>query len=128
MPHAYENKGSKSGSQKGTFIGNPSATHIHLVGRNDHLKLQNNDRKRYNIHWRPSAKNLVDRQKLNQAKKAGKGDAYLAQFSETLAEIDHLRAAWDEMSAMNDNGVPACKAWLRSYLVDYHGVNPSKLR
>ena len=107
MPFEYEKTGARAGKQKGTFIGIPSATHIHLVGGNDHLKIQDSDR--IEIRW----KNSPDKQ--NPEKKA---------------EIDRLRSAWDQLVRIGDNspGVRDCKAWIRSYLVDYHGVNPSKFR
>ncbi len=105
MPFEYEKKGSRSGSQKGTFIGNPAATHIHLVGNNDHVKVQN--ARRYEIRWAASEDNF------NKDK---------------LAEIDLLRGAWNDLVKVGATspGVADCKAWLRSYLVDYHGVNAAK--
>lgn len=105
MPFEYEKKGSRCGSQKGTFIGNPAATHIHLVGGNDHVKVQN--ARRYEIRWAASADNY------NKDK---------------LAEIDLLRGAWTDLNQVGNgsSGVAECKAWLRSYLVDYHGVSAAK--
>ena len=105
LPFEYEKTGSAAKGQKGTFIGIPSATHIHLVGNNDHLKIQ--DTTRYDINWKANADN---------------------HNKEKLAEIDRLRTAWSHLVQVGDNspGVPACKLWLKSYLVDYHGVNASK--
>lgn len=107
MPFEYEKTGASSKGQKGTFIGIPSATHIHLVGGNDHLKIQDKDR--YDINWKRSDDNQ------NKAK---------------LAEIDRLRTAWSQLVEIGEGspGVKACKDWLKSYLVDYHGVNASKFR
>lgn len=105
MPFEYEKTGSKSGSQKGTFIGIPSATHIHLVGGNDHLKVQ--DQRRYEIRWKRSDDNQ------DPAKKA---------------EIDKLREAYADLEKCTGSpGVADCKAWIRSYLIDYHGVAASKV-
>jgi hypothetical protein len=105
MPFEYEKVGSKSGSQKGTFIGNPAATHIHLVGGNDHVKVQNV--RRYEIRWARSADNQ------NPAKKA---------------DIDVMREAYADLrNCGNTPGVADCKLWVRSYLIDYHGINASKV-
>ncbi len=105
MPFEYEKVGSKSGSKKGTFIGSPAATHIHIVGGNDHLKVQ--DARRYEIRWARSDDNQ------NPAKKA---------------DIDKLRAGYADLQACAGSpGVADCKLWIRSYLIDYHGVNPTKV-
>jgi hypothetical protein len=105
MPFEYEKVGTKSGSKKGTFIGNPAATHIHLVGGNDHLKVQ--DARRYEIRWARSTDNQ------NPAKKA---------------DIDKMREGYaDLQNCAGTPGVADCKLWVRSYLIDYHGVNPAKV-
>ena len=105
MPFPYQDNGSQHGKQKGTFIGNPAATHIHLVGGNDHVKVEN--ARRYEIRWARSDDN-------HNPKK--------------LADINRLREAWDDLVRVGNAspGVTECKVWLRSYLVDYHGVNPAK--
>lgn len=55
MPFEYEKTGSASRGKKGTFIGIPTATHIHLGGNNDHLKIK--DITRYDIKWKANTDN-----------------------------------------------------------------------
>ena len=105
MPFEYEKVGSASGNKKGTFIGNPSATHIHLVKGKDHVKVQ--DARRYEIRWARNDDNL------NPAK---------------MADIDKMREAYEDLlSCAGSPGVADCKLWVRSYLIDYHGINASKV-
>lgn len=105
MPFEYQKTGARSGSKKGTFIGIPSATHIHLVGDNDHLKVQ--DSRRYEIRWARSD----DR---HDPKK--------------MADIDVMRKGYEDLKACEGTpGVEDCKAWIRSYLIDYHGINAAKV-
>jgi hypothetical protein len=105
MPFEYQKVGSKSGSQKGTFIGIPAATHIHLVGGNDHVKVQN--ARRYEIRWARSDDN---------------------QNPDKKADIDVMRNAYADLKSCGSTpGVADCKFWVRSYLIDYHGINASKV-
>jgi hypothetical protein len=105
MPFEYENEGAPDGRQPGTYRGIMSSVHCHFVGGNDHLQIGND---RYNIRWAHNA------DKKNPAK---------------VAEIDRLREAWEALKLKGDAtaGVADCKRWLKSYLIDYHKVNSSKI-
>lgn len=105
MPYEYENEGSRDGRQKGTYRGVRSGVHCHFVGGNDHLQVGND---RFEIRWAQSNDN-------NNADK--------------IADIDKMREGWAALKAKGDGspGVADCKLWLKSYLVDYHKVNSSKI-
>jgi hypothetical protein len=105
MPFEYENLGQRDGRQPGTYRGLRANVHCHFVGGNDHLQIGGD---RYNIRWLGNK---------------GRDD------KDKQAEIDRLRVGWAALKALGDAspGVADCKLWLRSYLVDYHGVNASKI-
>jgi hypothetical protein len=105
VPFEYENLGTASGRQSGTYRGNRSAVHCHFVGGNDHVQIGGD---RYNVRW--------------------KGGNRPRDDAEKIAEIDRLREAWEALRAKPATAdVTDVRLWLRSYLVDYHGVNAAKL-
>ena len=105
MPFDYENQGSPAGRQKGTYRGIVTGAHVHFVGRNDHLQVGGN---RFNIRWAQNE----DRHNPDK-----------------LADIDRMREGWEALKAAGDvsPGVADCKRWVRSYLIDYHKINASKV-
>jgi hypothetical protein len=105
MPYEYENQGGQDGRQKGTYRGLRAGIHCHFVGGNDHIQIGN---ERYAIRWAHSA----DRQ--DKAKQE---------------EITNLRRAWAALKAKGDAspGCADCKLWLKSYLIDYHEINATKV-
>ena len=105
MPCDSEKKGVAAGSQSGTYRGVVTGAHVHFVGGNDHLQVGGD---RYNIRW------LGDRPRNDPEKQA---------------EIDRLREAWERLKEAGDSspGVADCKQWLRSYVLDYHKINASKV-
>ncbi len=105
MPYEYENEGSRDGRQKGTYRGIRTGVHCHFVGGNDHLQIGND---RYEIRWEHSDDN---------------------QNPKKIAEIDRLRQGWTALKTKGDAspGVADCKLWLKSYLIDYHKINSSKV-
>ena len=105
MPDNYLDLGAADGRQKGTYRGLRTSVHCHFVGGNDHLQIGED---RYPIRWLGNKKK-DDIEKQN--------------------EITNLRGAWESLKAKGNGtaGVADCKMWLKSYLVEYHGINASKV-
>ncbi len=106
----WEKRGAPGGRQDGTYIGTMSGAHIHFVSNEDHLKFGG---ERYDIAWTPQGDLNDKHNRFDPAR---------------IAEIDRMRAAWEHLNTLgNTSGVADVKLWLKSYLIDYHKVNASKV-
>jgi hypothetical protein len=82
--------------QKGDFIGDPSGVHVHIVGRNDHIRIGNSNTQRKDINFANKASITTAMDWLKEQYPDRKTDAERFRIKGYKESWEYLRTAAKE--------------------------------